>query len=180
MRALAKFVTGRTTDLQAGDVGIAEDGAPRPRGDDVPPIFAFAYRGARFVARIDSTPNARTVYLSADLGKLPYSLEVGAGRRTARTIIALSHGLPRGRLSLTDDHDIHLDAKAAAPEPVTPASVMATVVALLLDFKSHLDLLRDALSAPAPQARSKAKPATAGGGSHSRAGAPSACGTVKI
>jgi len=163
MRALAKFVTGRTTDLQVGDVRITEDGAPRPRGDDLPPTFAFAYRGARFVARIDSTPNARMVGLSADLGKLPYSLEVGSGRRMARAIIALSDGLPRGRLSLTDDHDIHLDAKAAAPEPVTPASVMATVVALLLDFKPHLDLLREALSEPAPLPRPKAKPATAGG-----------------
>ena len=81
------------------------------------------------------------VRLTAELGKLPYSMEIGEGRRLIRRILHESARAPHGRIGLSEDDDIRLAAVSTPPAPFTPASLMATLTALLLDFQPYLDLL---------------------------------------
>lgn len=147
LRAALDLLCGRLAPLQAGDIQIDDDGRVRPRSDDGPIRFGFAYRGVNYQAELTTDPTAR-VSLTADLGKLPYSAELGPGRRLARRIVEASAGLPRGRIHLSAAQDLCLKAELQPPPPLTPASIMATVGALLLDFKPYLDLLGRALEPP--------------------------------
>ena len=79
--------------------------------------------------------------LTAELGKLPYSMEIGEGRRLIRRILHESARVPHGRIGLSEDDDIRLEAASTPPAPFTPASLMATLTALLFDFQPYLDLV---------------------------------------
>ena len=150
LRATLDLAT-RAAPLQVGDFEIDDEGRVRPRADGSPLAFGFSYRGADFIARIQSTPEPR-VSLTAELGKLPYSAGIGERRRLARRIVEATERLPHGRISLSDDQDMILTAEAPAAAPLTPADLMATLAALLLDFKPYLDLLNLAVNSPSAQA----------------------------
>ncbi len=138
--ATAALIAGRRGPLRVGDIEIDGQGRIRPRGDKGPLRFAFAYRGVEFGAEV-ATGAAPRVRLSAELGKLPYSMEIGHGRHTIRRILMASAQLPHGRIGLSDSDDMRLEAESSPPSPFTPASLMAAVAALLLDFRPYLDLV---------------------------------------
>jgi hypothetical protein len=137
----------RDAPLQVGDFEIDDEGRLRPRTDGEPLVFGFSYRGADFIARILSGPEPH-VSLSAELGKLPFSAQVGNRRRLARRIVEATERLPHGHIRLSEDQDMHLSAEAPAPAPLTPVRVMAALTALLLEFKPYLELLHEAVNAP--------------------------------
>jgi hypothetical protein len=155
LSATAALVAGRCFPLRVGEVRIDERGRIRPRDGTVPLRFSFTYRGVQYDAEVE-TATAPQVRLSAELGKLPYSMEIGAGRRLIRRILRESARASHGRVDLSQSDDMRLEAVAAPPEPFTPASLMATLTALLLDFQPYLDLLGRVLD----DARSHRKPET--------------------
>ncbi len=134
------LVPGRCFPLPVGDIQLDMRGQICLPGGAGPLRFGFAYRGIQFGAEVatDSEPRVR---LTAELGKLPYSMEIGDGRQLIRSILAASAATPHGRIGLSEADDMHLEAESSSPTPVTPASLMATVTALLLDFRPYLDLL---------------------------------------
>ncbi len=134
------LVPGRCFPLPVGGIQFDKRGQICLRGGEGPLRFDFAYRGIEFGAEVatDSEPRVR---LTAELGKLPYSTEIGDGRQIIRSILAASAAAPHGRIGLSEADDMHLEAESSSPIPVTPASLMATVTALLLDFQPYLDLL---------------------------------------
>ena len=158
---LALIAGGRS--LQVGDLEFDEGGRIRLRNGDQPLRFAFAFRGADFEAQIETTPEAR-ITLSAELGNVPYSMEQGANRRITQRIVEATAGLPGGRIEISESQYISLVATAQPPSPLTPASVMAAITSLLLDFGPYIDLLRESLLAaegchgPAPVANSQPEP----------------------
>jgi hypothetical protein len=140
LTATAALIAGRCGPLRVGDIEIDGQGRIRARGDKGPLRFAFAYRGVEFGAEVATGTEPR-VRLSAELGKLPYSMEIGHGRHTIRRILMASALLPHGRIGLSDSDDMRLEAESSPPSPFTPASLMAVVAALLLDFRPYLDLV---------------------------------------
>ncbi len=64
---------------------------------------------------------------------MPSNCPKGASSTKARA--------PHGRIGLSEDDDIRLEAASTPPAPLTPASLMATLTALLFDFQPYLDLL---------------------------------------
>ncbi len=140
LTATAALIAGRCFPLRVGDIEIDGQGRIRARADKGPLRFAFAYRGVEFGAEVATGAEPR-VKLSAELGKLPYSMEIGHGRHTIRRILVASAQLPHGRISLSDTDDMRLEAESSPPSPFTPASLMAAVAALLLDFRPYLDLV---------------------------------------
>jgi hypothetical protein len=56
-----------------------------------------------------------------------------------------------------------LEGELTPPSPPTPVSVIATAVALILDFKPYLDLLGDAVAIRRPQPLDDDPPAPAEG-----------------
>jgi hypothetical protein len=60
--------------------------------------------------------------------------------------MAASGRLRRGHILLSPEHDMVLEGELLPPSPRTPVSVIATAVALILDFKPYLDLLGEAVA----------------------------------
>ena len=58
-----------------------------------------------------------------------------------RRILAASDRVPHGHIRLSESNDMLLEAESSPPLPFTPVSLMATLTALLLDFRPYLDLL---------------------------------------
>ena len=138
--AAVAMVAGRSFPLKVGEIQIDDQGRIRPREDQGPVRFGFAYRGVEYGAEIEIAADPR-VRLTAELGKLPYTMEIGEGRHLIRRILNASTRVPHGRIALSEDDDMRLEAVSASPEPFTPASLMATLTALLFDFQPYLELL---------------------------------------
>jgi hypothetical protein len=134
---------GRSPEV--GDLTFDEDGRVRVRSGDGQPIrFAFAYRGADFAAQVETAADARLI-LSAELGKVPYSMEQGSSRQATQRIVEATADLPGGRIEISESQDMSLRAAVQLPRPLTPAGVMAAITSLLLDFGPYIDLLRKIL-----------------------------------
>ncbi|MDH3472529.1 MAG: hypothetical protein OEM59_02460 [Rhodospirillales bacterium] len=161
LQELIKLITEETQAPESESPAAAQEatqdasqrtpqGMPReaPRGAALGPYaFGFEYAGLPF--RAEAVAGAQPlVRLTADLGRLPYSVEGPELRRGLLRLIAASQDLERGRLFLDQNSMIRLQAQTAPPgcSAGDPVSVIATAVALLLDFKPYLDLMAVLLS----------------------------------
>ncbi len=136
----AAFVADRRFPLRAGEIELDGQGRIHARSDKGPLRFGFAYRGVQFGAEVEIESEPR-VKLTAELGQLPYSIEIGDGRSMIRRILAASDRVPHGHIRLSESNDMLLEAESSPPLPFTPVSLMVTLTALLLDFRPYLDLL---------------------------------------
>ncbi len=152
LRGIVSLLATGRSPFQVGDLEMREDGRIRLRSGDRPRCFAFAYRGADFEARMETSPEA-LITLSAELGKVPYSMEQGTDRRATQRIVEATADLPGGRIEISESQDMSLVATAQPPSPLTPASVMAAITSLLLDFGPYIDLLRETLTGNQRQPR---------------------------
>jgi len=141
LRDILALVAGGASSIRADDFTLDEDGRLRVRENAEPIHFCFAYRGVDFDARMDNAPEA-DISLSAELGKVPYSMETSDGRRLTRRIVNATADLPGGRIDVSAAQDMSIVATARPPLPLTPASVMATITSLLLGLSPYIDLLR--------------------------------------
>ena len=138
--------------LQLGDFEIDDEGRLRPRADGRPIAFGFSYRGLDFMAEVGTGGEAQ-IQLSAELGKLPYRAAAGEGRDLTRRVVEATANLPSGQIDISAEHDMRLQAQTAAPSPLTPASLMAALAAMLLEFKPYIELLHEVMLAPRPESR---------------------------
>ncbi|MDH3595190.1 MAG: hypothetical protein OEU09_01890 [Rhodospirillales bacterium] len=156
-----RLVGEQALPLQVGTVAVTREGRLVPHDHDVPLCFGFVYAGVPFAAEVTAGPTP-LVRLTADLGALPYTIECAAARRWILRLIAASGAGKRGRLELTPAKEIRFRAEAVPPAPRTPVSVMATVAALLLEWKPCLALLGELLAANPFLRRPAAPPAAPG------------------
>jgi hypothetical protein len=161
--SVVKKVADTALPLEIGSVALGEDGHIRRADEDRPLQFRFFACGIAFEAELAS--KAAPLRLRANLGKLPFSAESPDGRRLARSVMAATDRLRRGHILLSPEHDMVLEGELNPPSPRTPVAVIATVVALILDFKPYLDLLAEAVSLrctpPGPQGEDGNTPAEA-------------------
>jgi len=130
--------------LEVGGVVLGEDGHIRVTNEDRPIHFRFSACGIEFEASL--ADKGAPLRLSANLGKLPFSAESPDARRLARTVMAATDRLGRGHILLSAEQDMVLEGELNPPSPRTPANVIATAVALVLDFKPYIDLLGEAVT----------------------------------
>lgn len=130
--------------VEVGSVAIGDDGHIHRSDCERALHFQFSACGVQFVA--DLASRDAPLRLRANLGKLPYSAESPEARQMARTVLSATSRLRRGQILLSPDHDMMLEGELPPPSPRTPVSVIATAVALILDFKPYLDLLGDAVA----------------------------------
>ncbi|MGF1631472.1 MAG: hypothetical protein ACFCUT_18510 [Kiloniellaceae bacterium] len=162
-KSAIKQFASTTLPLEIGSVTLGDDGHIQCSQEDRPLFFRFSACGIQFEA--DMASRMAPLRLRANLGKLPFSAESPDARRLARTVMAATDRLRRGHILLSPDHDIVLEGELMPPTPRTPVSVIATAVALILDFKPYLDLLGEAvaLRRPPPQTQDGEEPAPAEG-----------------
>jgi len=149
LSAAVALIAGRCFPLKAGEIQLDAQGRIQARNEAMPLRFGFAYRGIEYDAAVETAPGPQAgqqigpqmVRLTAELGKMPYTMEIGEGRRLIRRILCESTRAPHGGIGLGERDDMRLEAVSTPPEPFTPASLMATLTALLLEFQPYLDLL---------------------------------------
>ncbi len=139
-----KTLSERVLPLEVGAFEVGEDGAVRPRPNGAPLSLAFRYRGIAFEAHIETAGEPR-LQLSAYLGHLPFTAEAPWNRYFVSRLIAKAGRLPRARIVLREGNEICIDADMAPPEPRTPAAIMATIAALLLEMRPYIEVLQAAL-----------------------------------
>ncbi|MEO3429479.1 hypothetical protein AAFN88_11510 [Pelagibius sp. CAU 1746] len=147
-KSAVKQVAETSLPLEVGSVVLGEDGHIRHFDEDRPLHFRFSACGIDFEA--DLASKAAPLRLRANLGKLPFSAESPDGRRLARTVMAATDRLRRGHILLSEDQDMVLEGELNPPSPRTPVAVIATAVALIIDFKPYLDLLGEAVALRRP------------------------------
>ena len=143
-KSAVKQVGESSLPLEVGSVSLGEDGHIRRSDEDRPLYFRFSACGIAFEA--DLASRTAPLRVRANLGKLPFSAESPEARRLARTVMAATDRLRRGHILLSAEQDMVLEGELNPPSPRTPVSVIATVVALILDFKPYLDLLGEAVA----------------------------------
>lgn len=148
VKSVVKQVAETSLPLEVGSVVLGEDGHIRHAGEDRPLHFRFSACGIEFEAELAS--KTAPLRLRANLGKLPFSAESPDGRRLARTVMAATDRLRRGHILLSEEQDMVLEGDLNPPSPRTPVAVIATAVALIIDFKPYLDLLGEAVSLRRP------------------------------
>jgi len=142
--AAVNRLAGAALPLEAGSLVLDEDGHIRCSPDDRALAFRFSACGVQFEAEM--ADRSAPLRLRANLGKLPYSAESPEARSLTRSVLAATSQLRRGHILLTTDHDMVLEGELAPPSPRTPARVIATAVALVLDFQPYLTLLGEAVA----------------------------------
>lgn len=147
-KSAVKTVAETSLPLEISSVVLGEDGHIRHADEDRPLHFRFSACGIEFEA--DLASKTAPLRLRANLGKLPFSAESPDGRRLARTVMAATDRLRRGHILLSAEQDMVLEGELNPPSPRTPVAVIATAVALILDFKPYLDLLGEAVSLRRP------------------------------
>jgi len=143
-RSTVKEMGGTALPLEVGSVVLGEDGHIRSSTEDRPIHFRFTACGIEFEASL--ADKAAPLRLNANLGKLPFSAESPEARRLARSVMAATDRLRRGHILLSAEQDMVLEGELNPPSPRTPANVIATAVALVLDFKPYIDLLAEAVT----------------------------------
>lgn len=141
------FVLAREQELplEVGRLSWSHDGVVSLRDGSGGARFSFFFRGLPFSVEVEEGEDLRLV-LVGNLGKVPFTAEAPDARRVLKRIAAASQRLPRGTLAITREQDLQLRAVDFVPGRATPVRVIATVVALLLDFLPFLDLAEAALS----------------------------------
>lgn len=147
-KSAVKSVADTVLPLEVGAVAIGEDGHISHCSEDRALHFRFTACGIDFVAEIAG--KKAPLRLKANLGKLPFSAESPDGRRLARSVLAATDRLRHGQILLSDEQDMVLQGELSPPSPRTPVNVIATAVALILDFKPYIGLLAEAVTVRRP------------------------------
>lgn len=155
LRSALQLVGEPSVPLEVGAFEVSESEGLRARDRTIPLSFDFTFRGIPFTVRVDSGEGG-TLSLTGALGALPFTAQSGAGRKYLQTLIQSTGKLNSGRIALTEKGDILLETETSPPVPRTPVSVMASVVALLLETKPYLEAITEVLglSQPPPAATS--------------------------
>lgn len=135
--------------VEAGSLLFDRGGQIVQRQDGRPLRFCFEYRDAPYEVEVQLGSDSR-LRLTGLFGGLPYTAECPAVRPLILKLIESSKGFKRGQLSVSAERQIELQAQAPLSDTPTPASIMAAVITLLLEFKPCVELLKDMLASKAP------------------------------
>lgn len=119
------------------------------RGTKEQLCFRFAFREVPFSCTAERQGGRPTLALTGDFGALPYSAEGPERRRRVQTVIAAAQSCSGLRWTVTPQRQIEVSGDIALDLPLTPTALVAGTVTLLLRVRPYLDLLLEALTAPA-------------------------------
>lgn len=130
--------------IEVGQYEVCAQGRLTRRRFDLPLEFSFVYDGDRFDCRVDLSKE-KAVGLRARLARLPFTAESPAGRARALRLLSAKGLQSSGKLTLSEGGWIDYEGHKAPPRPCTPACVLSSVAALVLELKPLAQLLRHAI-----------------------------------
>lgn len=145
LRSIFDLINDQQLTLEIGNLQIDNQGRLSLHARRQPIAFSFRYRNATFDTKVCIDQDTR-IALRATLGAVPFSAESRPARRRCLGVLTQGQNTGHGGLRLSKLHDVVYSAAAVPPSPVTPGSVIATVTALLLEVRPHMDALSEAKS----------------------------------
>lgn len=125
--------------------------------------FTFEYRGFLFAAKVQTGEDGcDTLHFHANLGRVPYSAESPYFRMNAMAIVAAASKCLSGRIKITDQQRILLYYQDSIAGRLTPVSLMAEVVRVLVQAKPFLELLSICVELPTQEKTAFSKPKQSG------------------
>lgn len=149
VRSVVEFLTGMDEAVEFGSLSVSAHGRLQHGAAVSDLAFALINKGIHFRCLWRMQPRAMLI-VTTDLGKLPYSIETSASRFALKRLIEATPAEVKWRFALTEDHDMRLMAVVLPPVPHTLTSVIAGLVALILEIRPFTDLMGELLSAPEP------------------------------
>lgn len=104
----------------------------------LPKKFGFSLFGVPFRATADDTGNGPTVSLVGTVCPVPYSAESPARRVELGAFVALVEPPGNVRFAVDRHQMLTLVARGPVPQPITPDTLVAAVVALLAPLRSYV------------------------------------------
>jgi len=118
-------------------------------GGKQPLRFRFAFHEVPFSCIAERRDGRSIPALTGDFGVLPYTAEGPERRRAVQTAVAAAQQRSGLRWSVTPQRQIEVKGDIGLGLPLTPMALVAGTVALFLRAGTHLELLREFLTAPA-------------------------------
>lgn len=134
------FIAGSQLPVEMKSVTVGADGRIRCYAP-VRLHFGFEWCGIAFDARVDRENGRTTLSTTADLGPLPFTVEDSGARSTIFIAMTAANRIGHARFSVDKDQHIRLDSRFAMEQPLTPAALLDTTTALLLETRPTLDLI---------------------------------------
>lgn len=110
-----------------------------------PAAFQFRCFGHRYEAWVENDAHGPCVYVSCEVGVLPYSAENRAGRRKALMLLSRAGTIARSRLMLTDFYRISVVTRAPLDDPDDAVSIVSATAAAALHGHPLVNLIADCL-----------------------------------
>jgi hypothetical protein len=108
--------------------------------------FRFLYCDVSFLARVSRDGAHATLRLTGDLGPMPYTIQAAQRRRRALRTLAMANRDTGLDWSITEKHCITVTGEVELTKrPLTPATMVAGAIGLLLRGEGYLRLLTDVL-----------------------------------
>ena len=103
--------------------------------------FRFCFKEIPFEARTERRDGRPVLWLSGDLGILPFTIENAARRRRLRRVLAVVQQDSGMRWGVGYDQHIRVTGEKVLEVPLTPTAVIAGATALLLNTRPYLELI---------------------------------------
>ncbi len=101
----------------------------------------FEYKGVPFVVRAQGRDQGIDMEVRANLGALPFTAEDPERRATALAILDAARADLGGRVRLTKDQKLVIAEVFRLEEALTPTSLLAETVRIVLRHRPYLELL---------------------------------------
>ncbi len=137
---------GRQRPVEIGTITFSEDGTVEHRPPPSPLDFRFVYREIPFLAALRSEEEKTTLVIQADLGILPYSLEVREKRDRLLDCLALLDQATPGAIVLNRHKRIAYRDEVEIPRALSPVTILAYLTRLLLNAGPYLELPSEPLA----------------------------------
>lgn len=116
-----------------------------PDGTDEPSRFAFRCLDLDFDAWVQDDGYGPSVYVSCNVGLLPYTAENRDARRSALLLLSRAGTVARSRLVLTDFHRISVVTREKLYDPTDSVDILASAAAAVLRSRPLIDLAASCL-----------------------------------
>lgn len=116
-----------------------------PDGAVEPARFTFRCLERKFDAWVQDDGFGPSVYVSCNVGVLPYSAENRDARRSALLLLSRAGTVARSRLVLTDFHRISVVTREKLDDPTDSVAILASTAAAIFHGRPLVELAASCL-----------------------------------
>ncbi|HLJ20815.1 MAG TPA: hypothetical protein VKU84_11485 [Stellaceae bacterium] len=116
------------------------------RGDTRPVAFRFTYREVPFACTATRESGHPVLTLTGDFGALPYTAEGAERRQAVQTVVSAARQGSGLDWHVTPEQQIVMKGEISLTLPLTPVTMIAGAVTVVLRARPYLEVLLDTLA----------------------------------